>query len=218
MKKIIILSLLVILSTTGYSQGVKWGPRIGMSSTQLSPNQLVVTNQAGLDSLTLDIEDAQFGYNAGLFLRIETKKKFFIHTELHFSTNTVKYQLDELNSLTPFQEIASETYYDLNLPFHLGLKFGPKIVSFRLQGGAIISKTIGGSTTMGDIIEDYTQAFEDLNVGWQMGVGLDIWKITLDVRYEGDFGKYASHMEFFGNDVEFEDRERQLKFSLGWKF
>ncbi len=218
MKRLFFLLLITAFTHSIHAQGIKWGPRIGVSTTQVSPGQLVVTNQAGLDSLTLNLQDAKYGFNAGLFLRIQTAKKLFFQTELHFSTTTVEYRIDELNSASPFQEIASETYYDLNLPIHAGLKFGPKIVSFRVQGGVIISKTLGGSTTVGTIIQDYNQAFEDLNVGWQAGVGLDVWKITLDVRYEGDFGNYASHMQFFGNDVEFDDRERQIKFSLGWKF
>lgn len=218
MKNLMLLIALFFFASTAFSQGVKWGPRVGISTSQVSPQQLVVTDQSGLDALTLDLKNAKFGFNGGLFLRAETQKSLFFQTELHFSTTTIEYQIEELNSPTPIQEIASETYYDLNLPVHVGLKFGSGVASFRIQGGAILTKNIGGNSNISDFVTDYQQAFQDLNVGWQAGVGLDIWKVTFDARYEGDFGNYANHMQFFGNDVEFDDRERQLKFSLGWKF
>lgn len=216
MKKI--LSILVVLSfaISAFSQGVKWGPRIGVSTSQISPRQLVITDQATLDQFTLDLKNANYGLNAGLFLRLESKKKFFFQTELHFSTSTTDYGIDSLGAAA--QSIVSETYYDLNLPVHVGMKFGIKLVKFRVQGGTILSRNLGGNTNINTIIADYKQAFNDLNVGWQAGIGLDVWKVTFDVRYEGDFGKYANHMQFFGEDIEFDDRERLLKFSLGWKF
>ncbi len=48
-------------------------------------------------------------------------------------------------------------------------------------------------------------------------MGEDIWKFTLDFRYEGDVGKYADQMKFFGEDIPFDERERMLKLVLGGK-
>jgi hypothetical protein len=216
MKKILSIVIVLCFITSAFSQGVKWGPRIGVSTSQVSPKQLIVKDQIGLDTFILELKNANYGLNAGLFLRLESKKAFFFQTELHFSTSTTEYGIDSLGSAA--QNIVSETYYDLNLPVHVGMKFGVKLVKFRIQGGPILSKNLGGNTNINTIITDYKQAFNDLNVGWQAGIGLDVWKITFDVRYEGDFGKYANHMQFFGEDIAFDDRERLLKFSLGWKF
>lgn len=218
MKKLMFLIVLSTFANVAFSQGIKWGPKVGISTSQVSPKQLVVTDQYGLDALTLDLKNAKYGFNAGLFLRAESSKNLFFQTELHFSTTTVEYQLTELDTYNPYAGIVSETYYDLNLPIHVGLKFGSDLVKFRVQGGPILTKNIGGNTSIGDVVNNYQQEFQDLNVGWQAGVGLDIWKVSVDVRYEGDFGKYANHMQFFGNDLEFDDRERLLKFSVGWAF
>lgn len=216
MKKLLSVAIVLFFATSAFSQGIKWGPRIGVSTSQISPDQLIITDQSSLDTFTLDLKKAKYGLNAGLFLRYESEKKLFFQTELHFSTTTTQYSINSAGSTA--QNIVSETYYDLNLPIHVGMKFGDKLVKFRVQGGTILSRNLGGKTTINTIITDYKQAFNDLNVGWQAGIGVDVWKITFDVRYEGDFGKYANHMQFFGQDVTFDDRERLLKFSLGWKF
>ena len=107
----------------------------------------------------------------------------------------------------------------MSLPIHFGVRHGWDIVSFRAQGGIVLTKALGGKTSFNDIISDYKQAFKGLEsrLG-KLGVGVDVWKITVDVRYEGDFSKYANHMEFFGNDIKFSARERQLKVSVGYKF
>jgi len=218
MKKIIVLFIFAFIAQATFAQGVKWGPRVGISTTQVEPQQLVVTNQDGVDSISIALKDAKYGYDGGLFLRFETKKKFFLQTELYFSSKTVEYSLVDLNNTTPSEIIAAEQYYNLNLPVLFGMKYGKNILNFRIQGGPILSKTFGGNTEISDVIDDYKQIYKNLNVGWQAGIGFDIWKFTIDARYEGDFGNFADHMQFFGEDVEFNDRARQLNFSLGFKF
>ncbi len=214
MKQSIIIIIFCLLGATYIqAQGLKWGPRIGMSTSQIKPKDLIITNQTGLEEFQLEVLDAEFGYNAGLFLRLESAKKIFLQTELHVSMATTRFQLTELADVSTVQEL-SETYYNLNLPIHLGMKFGP----IRFQGGVIGTRNIGGKSDLVGIVTNYEQAFDDLNIGWQAGIGADIWKLTLDIRYEGDFGKFADHMQFFGEGIAFDDRERLLKFSLGWKF
>ncbi len=213
MKNLLIVLVFLTISTLTYGQKIKWGPRIGAHTSHIKPGQLFITDQAGLDQFTLDVKQAELGFNAGLFLRVQTVKKFFVQLELHASMSSITYQLEDVSDTNVIRDLT-ETTYDLNLPVHIGLKFGP----IRFQGGAIASRTLGGQSDVKDIVNDYEQVYNDLNIGWQAGIGADIGKITLDLRYEGDFGRYANHMEFFDERIAFDDRERLIKLSLGWKF
>jgi len=65
---------------------------------------------------------------------------------------------------------------------------------------------------------NYEQNFDDLTIGYQAGIGLDIWKFVLDFKYEGNFQKYGDHLVFFGNQYQFDDSPGRMIASLGFAF
>jgi hypothetical protein len=57
-----------------------------------------------------------------------------------------------------------------------------------------------------------------LTVGWQGGIGIEIKKFLLDVRYEGNLSKFGNHITVAGQDYSFDDRVSRLVFTLGVAF
>ena len=55
-------------------------------------------------------------------------------------------------------------------------------------------------------------------IGWQAGIGLDIWKFSIDMRYEDNFTNFGEHIRFFGTTYAFSDRPSRLIGTVGFRF
>jgi len=212
MKKIPFLILAAIfMATFNADAQFKWGIRGGMSTMDIEPEQLLITNPDDAQSFGLAVTDAEYGVHFGLFTQIQAGK-FFIQPEVLFNSNKVNFTLDSEDPLTA-DAVLSESYQNLDLPIMVGLKMGP----LRLQGGPVGHVFISSSSDLVDI-QGYDQTFEDLTWGYQAGIGLDIWKIILDFKYEGNLTRFGDHMNFFGQQMNFNDRPGRLIASVGIAF
>jgi hypothetical protein len=66
-------------------------------------------------------------------------------------------------------------------------------------------------------IPGYEQRFQEMTYGWQAGIGFDVWKFLLDLKYEGNFTKYGDHIRVFGNDYDFDSRPGRFLVTLGFR-
>lgn len=201
----------------GEDDAPDFGPKIGVNLSQISPNQIPLNNSSGSEMALLDVKNIKIGVDVGVFGRVHVRKgsDFFIQSELYFSTKSTAYRLENLTTLSVFT--LTERYYDLNLPIHFGAKYKVKNrIYFRPQAGFIFGKRFGNEKNLKRVVPSYEQMFNKLDVGWQLGIGMDIHKLRIDLRYGGDFSKYANHMRFYGNDTAFGEREKQLEIAIGW--
>ncbi len=224
MKKSIILLVAIILSSTTLTlaqkgkkkqskKNFKWGINGGISTSNVAPDDLVIGNADDVQSFIINVKDARYGVDIGAFMHFKTGKRFFIRPEIHINSTRTDFELQDLRTTEPINNLLTESYTNLTFPINLGFQLGP----LRIQGGAVGAYHIGGKSGL-EQYEDYNQNFNGIALGWQAGIGLDIWKLNFDLKYEGDFGNYAEHMEFFGNNVAFNDKEKQMKFAIGWTF
>jgi hypothetical protein len=232
MKKSILLTIAIVIAFTSVSFAqfglggkskadkndkkkgeFRWGVKGGMNTSDVNPSDLLITNSEGLERFKLAVDDAKFGVHIGGFMRYQKGKRFFVQPELHLSTTRTDFSLTDLATTEPVAQLFTESYHNIKLPVNLGIKYGP----LRVQAGTIGSLHLAGNSGLKDV-EGYQQNFSALALGWQAGIGLDIWKFAIDLRYEGDFGDYGKHMEFFDNQVAFDDKDKRLKFAVGWMF
>jgi hypothetical protein len=52
----------------------------------------------------------------------------------------------------------------------------------------------------------------------QAGAGLDIWRLVVDVRFEGNLTRLGDHMYFAGEKVTFSQRPTRWLLSVGYAF
>ena len=95
----------------------------------------------------------------------------------------------------------------------LGYKLGP----LRFEGGPVGHVHIRSKSDL-DELDGYEQRFEDFQLGYQIGGGLDIWKFLIDVRYEGNFNNFGEHMHIAGQEVRFSQNPSRIVFTLGYSF
>lgn len=107
----------------------------------------------------------------------------------------------------------------IDVPVLVGLKLGP----LRVNAGPMASFLVGNNQTLGQALQQYTtgsasDAFEKAYYGYQLGGGLDIGSISLDVRYEGAWSDVSSiALQSVAQNTQFNQRNNLWQVTLGWR-
>ncbi len=153
---------------------------------------------------------SQIGYHAGGFLRASLFG-IFIQPELVFTSVASEYTVT--NQLTAVEEIAKQRIGRIDVPVLVGARLG----TLRLELGPVGSIIVSEKSDLADLT-GYETSLKSLTLGYQVGIGLDIWKAGLDIRYEGNLSKLSDQMLVAGQPVKFDSRARQVIFSLSFRF
>ena len=178
----------------------------------ISANELVITDKNDIKQLGISINDANYGVHLGFFAQAQLGK-FFIQPEVLFNSNSVEYQLTDFSEAGTYHALKKESFQNMDLPIMVGAKFGP----LRLGAGPVGHVFINSKSELFDI-KGYSQKFESMKWGYQAGVGLDIWKFIIDVKYEGSFDDFGDHMVFDGKRYSFDATPGRFVASLGIAF
>ena len=211
MKKLILVCSLLCCSLWASAQ-FKLGVRAGMSTQDVSPNQLLITQSEDFEELGLSVKNANYGIHFGFFTQIQMGK-FFIQPEVLFNSNSTDFSVKELTISNAVGDIRREKYQYLDIPFMMGVKYGP----LRLQGGPVGHVFLNSSSELFDI-NGYDQKFDEMTFGWQAGIGLDIWNFLIDVKYEGRFNNFGDHLVFGDQQFSFDQKPGRFIATLGFAF
>lgn len=209
------ITLLLLLFTLQAAFGqVHLGIKGGISTTDVDPNELLVTDENGLERLEVALNKANYGVHAGIVIQAYFNK-FVVQPEVNFNSNKVSYQLSDLTTSSTVTEIRSEKYQYVDIPVLIGFQFGP----VRLQAGPEAHFFVASISEIEEEDPSYAPSFDTATFGWLGSFGFDLWRsLMIDVRYEGNFSKFGSHFEFNGNAYEFDQSPARLLFSLGYMF
>jgi len=200
---------IAIFLVNGESIGqIRPGIKFGVSTPDVSPKDIFVTNEQGVDYYHIFVEKARYGVHAGAFIQMQLGN-FFIQPEILYNSTSVDYKIDSLGTSKEFRD----TYRNVDFPVILGLKAG----ALRIGAGPvghIYFQERGGF----DDYEGFDALIDDLAWGWQAGIGLDFWKLHIDARYEGNFNKLGDHISFFGKRFDFATNNNRIIASLGFSF
>lgn len=172
MKKILLSILLIVFGTGVMAQGVfSLGPKIGYSSNTLTNN---------LDSVQSSIKNS---FQVGAFIRLGKKVYFQPEANYQVVTSTLN---KSLGSSVLSQDITIES---LKIPALIGIKLIKKeAFNLRIMAGPAYTFLLNKKLDPQHMDEVWPiQSVDDLkNSVWsvQMGAGLDVLFMTLDVRYE----------------------------------
>jgi len=201
------LSLLLFLLTTtvGLAQ-VKIGVRAGISSYNLS------TTTIEEQSLRIAMKEANYGLHFGAFMRAHISERFYVQPELIFNSNNIDYEASD-DEIEIVDEILGESYHFLDIPVLVGYKFGPLHIAAGPVGHAYIA-----SNTELDVLGEYEHRLNNFNVGYQAGIGLDILRLSIDIRYEGNFNDFGEHIYLGDTHLKFSENANRWIATLGYAF
>jgi hypothetical protein len=155
---------------------------ISFASAQVLP-QFQVGLKGGLnfESLSNNVgsnfsSGNQAGYLAGIWLRFGALG-FNIQPEGYFSSKTIELTNGD-----------KQTFKSLDVPLLFGGKLGALGFGVRFYGGPVASFIIDKGQTFTDATGDITSLqFKDQNFAGTGGIGIDVKRFSLDIRYEHGF-------------------------------
>jgi hypothetical protein len=193
MRKIFPL-LLLAFSTVGLAQS-RWGLRTGLNYTlnAVQLNQAVTSAQGIFEGTVLDN-----GYHLGVFGRQ------FLGDQLYASGSAIYGKDIQIVNHTVGGTITTTRFDHQFVQLDAGL--GIRLLKFaRAEGGIHFINAIGNSA--------YSQTFESPTAGYNLGLGVDVWKLSLDLVY------YASLQDHQGdwNGIPLSYERSQFMLSVGAK-
>ncbi len=204
MKRLFSLITLTLLSTASWAQ-LDFGIRAGAGLSRAS-----ISDVSSAVAAIEDIDHAgrELSYHAGLYLKLDLPV-VFVQVEGIFN------QLNQTASVDQGGGNIQDIELDLSridIPILVGTDLGP----IRMMLGPVYSNNL--SDLSGKIGED----IESGTWGYQLGLGLEISKLIIDVRYEGAFSPWASQLLVdqvgsTGTTVQTDLRSSQIMLCLGFE-
>ena len=192
MKKIFIG--IVLLSSISISAQSRWGIRTGLNYNLSTIGLSDATNSA---QQILEGETADNGYHLGVFGRQFLGDQLYTSGSLIFAKNTRFLEVGDASGNSVYGQFNHEF---LQLDADLGIRL-LKLV--RAEAGVHYQGTVSDNA--------YNQTFQSPSVGYNVGVGLDLWKLSLDVTYYSSFQDHTGDW----NNIPLSYNRSQLLVSLG---
>jgi len=212
MKTVLAALFLLATSMTYLSGQFSAGVQAGLSTFSIDDEKIQILDDQGRDDFTLLLEQGEYGYHLGVWTQIQLGT-FIIRPELVFNSNRATFRIFDQDDPDIMDQVLEEKYQYLDLPVMLGVKTG----ILRINAGPVAHVFLNSTSDLFDFA-DYEENFSAVTFGYQAGVGVDIWKFNVDLRYEGNFTNFGSHLTFSGRDYEFSNRPNRLIGSVGYRF
>ena len=225
MKKVLLFASLLALPALSFAQSSKGGFQLGIKGgvnlSKLSFGNFINASanpngspSVGVDGQTFrnsisDSYNSRTGTSFGIYTRFG--KNLFLQPELLYTTRTGQFDVIR-NGVTENVTIKTTSF---DIPVLLGIKGGP----FRVVAGPVISLRINDNQKLGEALSQYTSgslndAWSQAYYGYQIGGGLDIGSLGLDVRYEGNLSDVA---QINGNNGRFNQGYKSWQVTLAYK-
>ena len=181
--KLVTLLLMSLLTTSLAFSQIKFGIRGGINSSKMNSSTEVNTGDYKIKCPNYSV----IGYHVGLISQIKLFS-FFLQPELLYSSIRNDLDVYDLNSqilMKPLQ--CKQNLNRIDIPVMIGFKL--KIL--KLEAGPVASFMISNNSDL-ETITEYDMQWNKATIGYQAGIGLDIGKIALDVKYEGNLSKLGT--------------------------
>ena len=196
MRKLVVLSLALLAGSVTATAQSRWGVRTGLNYdlNAIGLDQAYATTQEIFEGQTQDN-----GYHLGVFGRQFLGDQLYTSGSLIYAKNT-HFLEGTSNGTDLFYERFDHQY--LQLDAGLGLR----LLKFaRAEAGVHYQGTISDNA--------FSDTFQSPTAGYNIGAGVDLWKLSLDVVYYSSFQDHQGDW----NGVPLSYERSQLMVSLGVK-
>ena len=185
----------------------------------------------GIDGYRFDtnnIQSNKIGYALSLFARV-TKSKFFLQTEGTFGISNHSFDFHDELVDTEENFIPNNTVYDLRTYcLQVPILFGYNVVQKGRYGLSLFTgprtKFIFTSMSQQQFKHFYYEELEEILADkvyfWEIGMGIKISRVFLDITFDAGLNKAASHIISHSDGKIFSSsrRDNVLSFSVGFIF
>ena len=194
-KQHLLIIMCLVLTSSIKAQDFSMGVRAGFSR-----------NSVGQDFMSYSSKDAITGLTLGGYAKVKVLG-FFIMPEVNYNQrgNEIK-------------DFGTSTIHNIDVPVLFGKQFFKTV---RINGGPNFQFQLANTQTqLGNYINQ--SKFNDFVLGMQLGVGIDVWKLSLDARYDMNLSS-AGDIVYVSNDLaktvlkQYSSRANMFVFTLGYR-
>lgn len=195
MKKLFFFVLIFLSAELTFGQ-FTIGIKVGYDAAKLSTN---------MDTITSNFKS---GFQVGAFARIG--KRLFLQPELYYTTQGGVFT----SNISDWQQNIK--IGSMDVPVLIGFKLlKGDFINVRLMAGPMASFVVNKNISEAGGIAGPIETADLNSVNWaiQAGAGLDVWKFTLDVRYQVGLNQLIKSVE----NYTFDSYNNVWNVSLGFK-
>ena len=204
-----LLAFITFLST-GVRAQIEFGLKAGLATQSLQETRFDLS-ATGREDIGLAITDGDYGFQFGALVRIPLSDRFDLQTEVTFNSAKTDFQFDDPDqNATVF---LGERYNDINIPV-LG---SWKLAFLRFNAGPVGHFFVSSSGDLTDA-DGRERTWDSFNLGYTLGAAIDISRITIDVRYDGNFSKYGEDFALAGETFRVDQAAKRWIGSVAYRF
>ena len=213
MKKVFLLFAALFIATVANAQisPITFGPKVGYQTTKLSLDENVIKS------------DFKGNMTFGVFARL-TIKNIVLQPELLYFKSGKVFEVSALGNDWGLNNLIPNPTFTISqsnfaLPIMIGYQFiDIPIIKMRANVGPVFYFAVGKaeySMNGNDIPLPVESATEDMTMGAALNLGLDIWKLTLDINYSlGLTDVFDDELEIAGHEIDLGDDTKQNIFTV----
>ncbi|MFZ5941426.1 MAG: outer membrane beta-barrel protein [Bacteroidota bacterium] len=212
-KLLLVFAASFLLFQISDAQLIKFGIKGGVGFSKLAIEDITGLTD-GTEVYNLVTGESVTGYHVGVNARIKLAM-VFIQPEVYFNAGggTLQKVVDGGTS-----ELVNVDFSRLDIPVLVGVKLGPARLGVGPVGSLVLQDSYNDLLTLIDN-PDFELFSSKMTWGFQAGVGLDIWKLSIDARYEGSLSTLGKEQITVGTtNFALDARPSQWLVSLGFWF
>ena len=192
------------------SFGIKAGYTTNQQKIDYTTNQQKIDYKALLNAET--IKKNASGFNAGIVARVDFPLlPIYVQGELLYDWG--KYKDVSLTGLNP----TSVTTNNFSVPVLVGVGIGSSnFVKVRANVGPVFNLVSTAKFSNVENVADLENMFRKQTVTWTAGIGVDLFNIMVDIRYNGVFSK--KDIANIGDLASINTRPTSWTFTIGYLF
>lgn len=201
MKNLLLITL-VIFAIKVSGQGFVLGAKAGLTNTQI----------IGTDLKNFQIPSSSNGFLIGGFARVSLIG-FYVRPEICF--RNLNFTVNSSGTTNAASSATMLNYIDIPV------MFGKKILKFiNVSAGPNFQFLVNKDLTASNNNTLEKGNYNDFVVGAQLGVGVEIWKLCFDARYDFSINTIGNVAAVVNNsqNLDFSSRASMLQFTIGYKF
>ena len=198
-RKTIIFIVCAFLSVNAFSQ-LRFGLTAGLSLSDMKANDFT-TSLADGGYHVETVKNTKVGLQGGLVAQI-ILGGFFLQPEFLLVYTGGDVKISDINS----SHVQSQRFTKLDIPVLVGAKMGP----LRLGAGPVASFILSKPSDAWDFSgANVKSKYNNATFGYQVGAGLDIFKFSVDLKYEGNLSKLGNAVNIGDHSYAFDSRNNQ---------
>ena len=198
MKRILTFSCALIISTLVFSQGVSFGPRMGLSAFLSSDLKIKRTFELNAGGQSIWMRQSNPTVQFGGFVHFQMDR-FFVRPELLASRIRMKYETEGAIKQTDRRALSEDFYY-----LHVPVSFGYTLGAFQVFSGMTANMPLNpiyAGVEIGNVI----RSVKISPFSFHSGAGIRIGRLDIDVNYERNFemNECPSRVSILAGETEY---------------